>query len=128
MKTRLVCYREGEIDLVFPLNTPKATIGREADNKIQLPNEKVSKHHAMLRQTEGTWTIEDLNSRNGVFVNGQRTTKGPLKDGDRLKIGPYEFYLEINVPSDDFVPSHIIDVSSRMKDKTITDVRDPNKT
>ena len=118
MKTRLVNYREDEIDLVFPLNTRHATIGRAADNTIQLPDDMVSKHHAVLLQTGDTWTIEDLQSRNGVLVNGERMAKAELKDGDRVNIGPYEFYFESSAPSHDWVPSHIIDVSTHIGDQT----------
>ena len=119
MKTRLVNYREGEIDLVFPLNTRHATIGRATDNTIQLPDDMVSKHHAVLVQTGETWTIEDLQSRNGVMVNGKGTAKAELKDGDLVIIGPYELSFEMNVPSYDWVPSHIIDVSTHVEGQTI---------
>lgn len=118
MKTRLVNYREGEIDLVFPLNTRHATIGRAPDNTIQLPDDRVSKHHAVLQHTEETWIIQDLESRNGVLVNGQLTTKAELKDGDSVNIGPYELYFELDVPSYDWVPSHILDVSTHVGGQT----------
>lgn len=121
MKTRLVSYSDGAIDLVFPIRSPRVTIGREADNVIQLPNGRVSKHHGVILQTKEGWAIEDLQSRNGIFVNGQRTARAALKDGDTVKIGPYEFYFELNVPSDDWVPSHIIDMASHIGEKTISD-------
>lgn len=121
MKTRLVNYREGDIDLMFLLERPRITIGRATDNMIQLPDEKISKHHGVVLQTRDGWVIEDLQSRNGVFVNGQRTTRAVLKDGDCVRIGPYELYFETNVPYDDFVPSHIIEVSSRINDQTLSE-------
>ena len=127
MKTRLVNYREGEVDLVFPLNTKHATIGRANDNTIQLPDDMVSKHHAVLTRTGETWTIEDLQSRNGVRINGQRTSRVELKDGDCVHIGPYELYFEVNVPSYDWVPSHIIDVSTHVGDQTVIQKRPPEQ-
>lgn len=123
MKTRLVNYREGEINLVFPLKTGRATLGRATDNTIQLPDDKVSKHHATLRQTNEVWAIQDLESRNGVFVNGKRVTAADLKDGDCIKVGPYELYLELDVPAYDWVPSHIIDLSTHVGERTV--VEDP---
>ena len=128
MKTRLVNYHEGEIDLVFSLDRPKVTIGRQVDNMIQLPHEKVSKHHAVIYQSENVWVIEDLTSSNGVYVNGQRTTRTELNDQDLVKIGPHEFYFEINVPSDDFVPAYIIDPSTRVGERTIIDKGSTDKT
>jgi pSer/pThr/pTyr-binding forkhead associated (FHA) protein len=121
MKTRLVTYRDGAIDLMFIIDRPRITIGRDTDNMIQLPNERVSKHHAVLLKTKAGWAIEDLQSRNGLFVNGTRTAREDLKNGDRVRIGPFDFYFETNVPHDDYVPSHIIDVSSKVNDQTLTD-------
>jgi pSer/pThr/pTyr-binding forkhead associated (FHA) protein len=128
MKTRLVNYRDGEIDLVFSLDRPRVTIGRDVDNMIQLPNEKVSKHHAVIRQTKGGWSIEDLKSRNGIYVNGKRTERTDLNEQDQVKIGPYNFYFEMNVPSDDFVPAYIIDISTKSRDQTIFDKKSPEET
>jgi SARP family transcriptional regulator, regulator of embCAB operon len=125
MKTRLVSYRGGKIDLTFPIQGPRTTIGREADNLIQLPHDKVSKHHAIVLQAEGGWLIEDLRSTNGVFVNGKRIEGVQLKEGDIVKIGPYEFYFETNVPADDWVPSHIIDLSSHVHEETIRRSKPP---
>lgn len=119
MKTRLVSYRDGRIDLAFPLQDQRVTMGREADNLIQLPHEKVSKHHGVILQTKDGWMIEDLQSTNGILVNGQRVQRAALKDGDTVKIGTYEFYFETNVPSDDWIPSHIIDCSSKIHQQTI---------
>ena len=121
MITRLVNYRESEIDLMFTIDRPRITIGRETDNMIQLPHEKVSKHHGVILQSKGAWVIEDLQSRNGVSVNGHRIERAELKNGDCVKIGPYDFFFETNVPSDDFVPSHIIEVSSKVADRTLHD-------
>lgn len=121
MKARLVNYREGEIDLMFPIDRPKVTIGRETDNMIQLPHEKISKHHGVILQSKDGWVIEDLRSRNGIYVNGHRTTRSDLKNGDCVKIGPYELYFETNVPYDDYVPSHIIEVSSKVNQQTLSD-------
>ena len=78
MKTRLVSYRGAKIDLAFPVQGPRVTIGRENDNMIQLPHEKVSKHHGVILQTKEGWVIEDLQSTNGIFVNGQRTEHAKL--------------------------------------------------
>lgn len=127
MKTRLVNYREGEINLVFSLDRPRVTIGRDVDNMIQLPNEKVSKHHGVIYQSKGGWVIEDLKSRNGVFVNGSRTERADLKERDQVRIGPYEFYFETNVPSEDFVPGYIIDISTKSRDQTILEKKPPEE-
>jgi len=125
MKTRLVNYREGEVDLVFLLDWHRVTIGRDLDNLIQLPNERISKHHAVVSRTGDVWVMEDLQSRNGVYVNGSKTERAELKDRDMVKIGPYEFYFETNVPSEDFVPAYILDASARSREQTLFDEGSP---
>jgi len=121
MGTRLVSYQGARIDLAFPLQESRTTIGREGDNMIQLPHDKVSKHHAVILHNKSGWAIEDLDSTNGVIINGTRRARAELKNMDMVKIGPYEFYFETGVPSDDWVPSHIIDMSSEVRQRTIPD-------
>jgi pSer/pThr/pTyr-binding forkhead associated (FHA) protein len=96
MNTRLVSYRNGKTDLAFPVEGSRVTIGREDDNEVQLPHEKVSKHHAVLLPAEGGWSIEDLGSTNGVFVNAKQVQRAALKHGDRVRIGPFELFFETN--------------------------------
>jgi pSer/pThr/pTyr-binding forkhead associated (FHA) protein len=127
MKTRLVSYRGSKIDLAFPLHDKRVTIGREADNAIQLPDEKISKHHGVILQTKDGWAVEDLHSTNGILVNGKRVERAALKDGDTVNLGPYEFQFEANVPADDWVPSHIVDLSSEIHQQTLPRTEPPQQ-
>ena len=127
MNTRLVSYCGSKIDLAFPIERRRNTIGREDDNMIQLPHEKISKHHGVILQTKAGWVIEDLQSVNGIIVNGQRTARAKLKDGDTVKIGPYEFYFETNVPSENWVPSHIINMSTKVHEQTVNKTKQPGR-
>ncbi len=69
-------------------NNDRLLIGRAPDNDICLDDESVSSHHALLiRQEDGSWTLEDLSSRNGVFVNGLRTGSGKVVPDDLIGIG-----------------------------------------
>jgi pSer/pThr/pTyr-binding forkhead associated (FHA) protein len=119
MSTRLVNYREGKIDLAFPIEGTRITFGREDDNMIQLPHPNVSKHHGVILRTAAGWAVQDLNSANGVLINGKRVERAELKDQDRVQIGPYELHFEENVPSDDWVPSHIVDLSTKVHENTM---------
>jgi diguanylate cyclase (GGDEF)-like protein len=63
-------------------------LGRDADCALSLSDASVSRRHARLQSAEGgAFTVEDLDSRNGVFVNGARQTKGLLQAGDLLELG-----------------------------------------
>ena len=54
-----------------------------------MPDGSVSSKHARIVRTDDGFVIEDLQSRNGTFVNGERVTEGPrkLNDGDLVRLG-----------------------------------------
>lgn len=74
------------------------TIGRLPDNNLQIDNLAVSGHHARISWEQGQYTVEDLGSLNGTFVNNERVGKSALRHGDRVKIGKHvvEFKHEGN--------------------------------
>jgi pSer/pThr/pTyr-binding forkhead associated (FHA) protein len=67
------------------------TIGRDtrADFIVEAP--LVSRLHCRLTATEDGLTVEDLDSTNGVLVNGERTGRSALKTGDVLTVGRVKF-------------------------------------
>lgn len=72
----------------FPLEAGLVSLGRYAGNTIIISDETVSRHHARLRKTDEGYVAEDLNSANGLFVNGERVTAPrPLKSGDVIRLG-----------------------------------------
>jgi len=73
---------------MFKLPRGNTVLGRAPNAEIQLVDDGVSRHHAQLRfETTEIW-VEDLESRNGTFVNGQKIDKPtPLVDGDKLQVG-----------------------------------------
>ncbi len=119
MQNRLVVYKDGRVDLSFPVTGAGVRIGREGDNHVQLVSPEVSKHHATLTRTGGGWLVRDTQSRNGVLVNGQRVRESPVRDGDRIAIGPYELVFETGSgPARG--PAHVVvDLSSDTADRTL---------
>jgi len=71
-----------------PLDSPPVTIGRADDNRIILsPETAASRHHAELSEDDGFWSVRDLGSMNGTYVNGERIEwPRVLCDGDQIKI------------------------------------------
>jgi pSer/pThr/pTyr-binding forkhead associated (FHA) protein len=63
-------------------------IGRSRDCEIVLSDQNVSRRHAEIRPSGGSWIVRDLGSTNGVKVNGRRI-QGPqsLKRGDTIELG-----------------------------------------
>ena len=72
----------------FALSAKRCTLGREQDNNVVLDDLSVSRHHAEIaRDPNGDFSINDLNSLNGILVNGQKVDATDLSHGDRLEIG-----------------------------------------
>ena len=76
----------------FEIPGDRVRIGRHPDNEVQIDSMAVSRHHCLLqRAAQGGWTVEDLGSNNGTFVNGSRITqRAPVRDGDVLSIGKFQ--------------------------------------
>ncbi len=74
----------------------RLTIGRKDSNDIVLAFRNVSSFHAIVECVDGIVYVEDLNSTNGTFVNGQKVDgRVPLKNGDRVRFATYEFFTEV---------------------------------
>ncbi|HTW37865.1 MAG TPA: FHA domain-containing protein [Steroidobacteraceae bacterium] len=88
--TRLLIRAEGETEVVHVLGR-KTSIGRTPDNDVQIDTKFVSRHHAVILTGPAHTVIEDLNSTNGLLVNGQRVTRQNLEDGDAIIVGNAQF-------------------------------------
>jgi len=84
--------------MVFHLQGLEATVGRDAGNLIRLDSGFVSKRHAVIRLGPQGYTITDLNSSNGTFVNSRRISLALAKDGDRIEFGS-EVLVFSNAPA-----------------------------
>jgi pSer/pThr/pTyr-binding forkhead associated (FHA) protein len=62
-------------------------VGRVPSADLYLDDEQVSRLHAQITRTGGTFAVADLGSTNGTLVNGQRVSRAFLRDGDRIQIG-----------------------------------------
>lgn len=70
------------------------TIGRGPDNDIQLDDEKVSAHHAVIERKRDGYFVRDLGKTSGIFVDGRRVPEYLLSDGSVFFVGPYEMRFE----------------------------------
>lgn len=83
----LFVIRGNDQGVRFELDESLVRLGRDASNAIQLHDTEVSRHHAELRQAERTFTLADLGSSNGTFVNGRRVDRHTLQSGDQVQMG-----------------------------------------
>lgn len=76
------------VGMMFSLEAP-LTLGRSADCDVRLDEEGVSRRHVRFeRRQDGTVHLQDLGSKNGTYVNGERVETRALRDGDKIQVGP----------------------------------------
>jgi hypothetical protein len=63
------------------------TVGRGAECDVLLDDSRVSRVHARVSLSNGTFVLEDLKSANGCYLNGQRVQRAPIRPQDELRIG-----------------------------------------
>jgi|LSQX01.1.fsa_nt_gb ribosomal protein L40E len=84
--------REGE---VIALGDDVLTVGRSPHSDLFLDDVTVSRHHARIIVDDMGFTVEDLNSLNGTYINRKRIERHHLRDGDELQIGKFKLvFLE----------------------------------
>lgn len=88
----------------IPLLSEVLLIGRRSrcDITLQFPN--VSSHHCQLEFLKGYWRVRDMNSRNGIKVNGERCDMKWLLPGDKLSIAKHEFEINYTPQSNEPPP------------------------
>ena len=83
----------------FPLNRDSHTLGRHRNNDIVITDPKVSSFHARIDRTGEGFTITDLKSRNGIFINGRRVETARLKGGEEIRVGTARLVYKIDYTS-----------------------------
>lgn len=85
----------------FVLNSSVTTIGRAQDNDIVINNLALSRRHAEVSCKNGRFSVCDLGSQNGVFVNSERIRAAKaLSDSDTITLGTYHFVFSDHAEAD----------------------------
>lgn len=85
------------VGMKFPLIKEVCTIGRKEGNDICLQDPNISRIHARIEQGDQDYTLVDMGSTNGTFVNGKRVIKATVKSGDNIKVGKTELKFQFMV-------------------------------
>lgn len=83
---------------------PEISVGRQPGSDLHLADSAISARHARLTYHHGQWWVEDLRSRNGTYLNGERLAVPlVLADGDEVRFGGVAFQvaLESRPPPDE---------------------------
>ncbi len=101
--------------MVFPLES-RLTIGRGEENDIRLSHSTVSRQHTLVYLEDGQPYVQDMESRNGTYLNGERVEKAALSSGDIVWVGDVALrFLQENDQDG-------IDVGSETQELTHTNV------
>jgi pSer/pThr/pTyr-binding forkhead associated (FHA) protein len=107
MKVVLVLFNSDGQQRSFSINHHSTTIGRRQDCDLRIPVAQVSRKHCRLVKDGQTLTLEDLDSSNGTYHNGQRVAgAATVQAGDSLQVGPVLFILQVDgIPDDEKLAS-----------------------
>jgi hypothetical protein len=96
--SRLVLFKDGA-ENSFPLTRDTYTLGRHRNNDIVINDAKVSAFHARIDRTPEGFTLVDLKSRNGSFINAKRIETGILQTGDEVRLGAAKLLYKVDYTS-----------------------------
>ncbi len=83
----LILRRPGKPEEIFQIDSAETLIGRAPSADLQLPDDSISREHAVILCEDDVYSIEDLQSTNGIRVNEKRVRSTPLQSGDEIRIG-----------------------------------------
>lgn len=91
---QLLISRDGDVVTRVALRD-RLLIGRSDMNDLCLDSDYLSRHHALILRSGTGFSVTDLNSANGVLLNGEAASVAPINDGDVIRIGPYRIKVEL---------------------------------
>jgi len=105
---------------VVRLRNTRTRIGRVDDCDVVLPDDEVSRSHAVIDARPGGWELVDRSS-NGTYRNGERVQRCMLAEGDRLRFGPFTAVVEL-VPRETVTPTE--EAQPERRDEELVDASD----
>ena len=89
---RIVVIEPSGVRRDVPLNASPFRIGRQAGNELTLRDSRISRQQAQILSENGGWILEDMGSRHGTFVNGEKVLKHELQPRDKIDFGMADSY------------------------------------
>jgi len=93
MKVRLITADPWAPTFEFSLERFPATIGRDDQADLVINNQWTSRQHCELSQSNGSIVVRDLDSKNGILLNGKPVTEAIVASGDTLTVGIRSFQV-----------------------------------
>jgi predicted component of type VI protein secretion system len=96
----------------IPLHKERLSIGRKPNNDVQIDNLAISGHHAVITTILDDAFLEDQNSTNGTYVNGQPIKKHVLRNNDVIELGKYRIKFLADSAQPGLSPSEFVDTAA----------------
>lgn len=126
--SKMVLLQDGQAT-PFELTQDETVIGRLPECDIQLPSNMVSRRHAKVVRDGSQFSIEDMGSGNGTFLNGQKIQGSQkLKSNDRVKFGPMLMRFDSDQDDDDSSASSALQHAANMGTLEVNDSDDGSST
>jgi predicted component of type VI protein secretion system len=122
MGLKLIVLAGAKLGTEIPLSKDEFVIGRSKECALRAGSEAISRRHCLIARQGDHWSVRDLGSRNGTYVNDKPAEGSvPLSAGDELRVGPLKFRV-------DAVPAAAVERKSadipRGKQPPVKDVSD----
>jgi pSer/pThr/pTyr-binding forkhead associated (FHA) protein len=112
MGVQLVVASGSRAGQVIPISGERFVIGRADDCNLKPRSELISRYHCEILLKEGEVFVRDMGSKNGVFLNDNQITETrQLKNGDKLAVGPLDFFAHITLDEKSQKPPVVKSVS-----------------
>lgn len=109
---KLILSMDGLVLKEIPLDKERLTIGRKPNNDIQIDNLAISGQHAVVTTILNDAFLEDRNSTNGTYVNGQPIKKHVLQSNDVIELGKYRLRYIVDSAQPGLAPSELVDTQA----------------
>ena len=109
---KLILSMDGLVLKEIPLDRERLTIGRKASNDVQIDNLAISGHHAVITTILDDAFLEDQNSTNGTYVNGQPVKKHVLRNNDVIELGKYRLKYIAGPAAGALTPSDFVETTA----------------
>jgi Nif-specific regulatory protein len=103
MIPRLIAISGSFESSVFALKESETTIGRDKTNDIRIPDRSISRQHCLIKSEGESFTLIDVESFNGTFVNGAAVKEQTINHGDQITLGDVRFIFFQYETENDFV-------------------------
>ena len=125
MPAQLVALNDGPSILV---DKPILLLGRHPECDVQIDSRKISRRHCCIAQVNDYLVVRDLDSTNGIRINGVRVVEGKLRPGDEVTIGNHRYQVEWDkAPSvpPPVVPRRPVAANAAIEDEALEECDEP---